>query len=182
LTLSLAARSQNYCLSCAWECPAAQGRLTPPGPPRIQEHPREGRPARRCTKHGEPGPGRLSGSKNRCPALSCDVGNGQQGPSPSRPGRKRRVESQRRICGTMSRPRAPEDARMTLRPGSGSSLPPSVNRPARCGGRIRNLPASRFPAGRIATAVCEPLCGSTRSSLRRERPPTDAGVTVAGMP
>jgi hypothetical protein len=28
----------------------------------------------------------------------------------------------------MSRPRAPEDARMTPRPGSGSSLPPSVSR------------------------------------------------------
>ena len=58
-----------------WERPAAAGAADPgPGPPRVPEHPREGRPPAGAPKPGKPGPGRPPGSKNRHPAPRHDVG------------------------------------------------------------------------------------------------------------
>jgi hypothetical protein len=65
-----------------------------PGPPRIPEHSRESRPARRRTETWQARPGRPPGSKNRRPAPRPDVGKQQRGNSPSRLGKNEQVKRQ----------------------------------------------------------------------------------------
>ena len=79
-----------------WERPAPAGTAHPgPRPPRIQEHPRDSRPARRCTETRQARPrtaARIEEPPPRHPAMTS--GKPPEGNSPSRQGENAQVKRQ----------------------------------------------------------------------------------------